>query len=275
MAAGSEGAQDPDQLVGARDSPPPPRFRGKVVVVTGAASGIGFASCRRFAREGANVALLDVDGEALDRCRDLLVDYEGDVATWTADVADEHQVADAIAAVVARFGALDILHANAGVLLPAGVEDETLERFRRTFDINVGGVFLVCRAALPFLRRGGGGSIVTTGSISGMVAEPSFLGYCTSKAAVNHLTRQIALDYAAQNIRVNAVCPGWIDTPFNHDLLRPMTESEVDAAVRAVVPMERQGTADEVAAAVTFLASDDASYITGHCLVVDGGYTLK
>ncbi len=116
---------------------------------------------------------------------------------------------------------------------------------------------------------------MTTGSISGMVAEPSLLAYCTSKAAINHMTRQIALDYATRNVRVNAVCPGWIDTPFNDFIVNAMSREELAQAVDAVVPMRRQGTAEEVAAAVAFLASDDASYITGHCMVVDGGYTLR
>ena len=108
-----------------------------------------------------------------------------------------------------------------------------------------------------------------------MIAETEFLGYCTSKAAVNHMARQLALDYAADNIRVNAVCPGWVDTPFNDEFLEGMTQVEIDALVREQVPLGRQGSAEEVAAAVLFLASPEASYITGHQLVIDGGYTIR
>lgn len=251
------------------------RFVEKTAVITGGASGIGFASARRLGREGATVALLDIDKAKLNDRVDALRAEQIDALGWQADVADEKELGRAFASIFERLGRLDVLHANAGVLLTAGAEQETLERLRRTLDVNVGGVFLACRAVLPSMRAQGGGAIVTTGSISGMVAEPDYLGYCTSKAAVNHMTRQLALDYATQGVRVNAVCPGWIDTPFNDPLNATMDPDELEAAVRVAVPMERQGTAAEVAAAVAFLASDDASYITGHCLVVDGGYTLK
>jgi NAD(P)-dependent dehydrogenase (short-subunit alcohol dehydrogenase family) len=136
-------------------------------------------------------------------------------------------------------------------------------------------MFLMARATLPAMRRRGGGAVVLTGSMSGMIAETEFLGYCTSKAAVNHMARQLALDYAADNIRVNAVCPGWVDTSFNDEFLEGMTQAEIDALVREQVPLGRQGSAEEVAAAVLFLASPEASYITGHQLVIDGGYTIR
>ena len=250
------------------------RFGGKVVIITGAASGIGLASARRFAQEGAILGLVDLDEAALGRAAETL-SSSSHVVGRVADVADEHQIAGAFDGLVAELGRVDVLHANAGVVASGGVEDENYPRFRRTLEVNVGGAFLACRAALPHIIAAGGGSIVTTGSISGMVAEPSLLAYCTSKAAINHMTRQIALDYATRNVRVNAVCPGWIDTPFNDFIVNAMSREELAQAVDAVVPMRRQGTAEEVAAAVAFLASDDASYITGHCMVVDGGYTLR
>ena len=141
--------------------------------------------------------------------------------------------------------------------------------------MNVRGMFLMVRAVIPQMRRHRGGTIVLTGSMSGMIAEPDLLAYCTSKAAVNHMTHQLALDYAADGIRVNAVCPGWVDTSFSDELLAGMSREKVDAMVREQVPLARQATAAEVAAAVAYLASDEAGYITGHLLVMDGGYTLR
>lgn len=251
------------------------RFRNKVVLVTGAARGIGRASAERFCREGASVALLDADVETAERLRQALSETGVAAQAWRCDVSDEAQVAETVSAVVARFGGLDIVHANAGILLPAGITDETVERWQRTLSINVTGIFLTLRATIPRLLERGGGAIVTTGSTAGFVAEPDFVGYCTSKAAVNHLTRQVALDYAARGIRVNAVCPGWIDTTFSDPILAGMSAEEVADAVRASVPMLRMGTPEEVAGVVAFLASDDAAYVTGHCLVMDGGVTIR
>jgi NAD(P)-dependent dehydrogenase (short-subunit alcohol dehydrogenase family) len=251
-----------------------PRFKGLTALVTGAARGIGRASAERLASEGAQVALVDVSAnveEAAAQLRRAGLAAEA----WAADVSDEDAVAAAVCEVEARLGTIDVLHSNAGVLLPASAEQESLERWERTFAVNVRGMFLTARAVIPGMRRKRSGAIVLTGSMSGLIAEPAFLAYCTSKAAVNHMARQLALDYAVDGIRVNAVCPGWVDTNFSDDLLAGMTRDEVDAMVREQVPLARQATADEVAAAVAFLASDEAAYITGHLLVMDGGYTLR
>ena len=251
------------------------RFADKVVVVTGAARGIGFASARRFAREGARACLADVDEARLEAAVAALAGEGYAVDAETVDVSVEASVESAVGAFADRHGGIDVVHAHAGVLLPAGIGAETLERWERTLSVNVTGVFLTVRAALPGLRRRGGGAVILTGSTAGIVAEPDFLSYCTSKAAVNHMARQLALDLAAERIRVNAVCPGWIDTEFNDPFIAGMSAQDVAAAVSGLVPMDRQGTADEVAAAVAFLASEDASYITGHTLVVDGGITIR
>jgi meso-butanediol dehydrogenase/(S,S)-butanediol dehydrogenase/diacetyl reductase len=251
------------------------RFDDKVVVVTGAARGIGLACARRFASEGATVCLADVDEHRLRAAAADLVHDGHTVDAEVVDVSVEASVDAVLSAFDERHGGIDVVHAHAGILLPAAVGDETLSRWERTLSVNVTGVFLTVRSALPALRRRGGGAVILTGSTAGIVAETAFLGYCTSKAAVNHMARQLALDLAAEGIRVNAVCPGWIDTEFNDEFIAGMSPAEVDAAVSEVVPMNRQGSAEEVAAAVAFLASADASYITGHTLVVDGGITIR
>lgn len=251
-----------------------PRFTGMTALVTGAARGIGRASAERLAREGARVALVDVAEDVKDTAAELRssgLKADG----WPADVSDEQAVAGTVQDVETRLGGIDVLHSNAGVLLPASAEQESLERWERTFAVNVRGMFLMARAVIPGMRRRRAGAIVLTGSMSGLIAEPAFLAYCTSKAAVNHMARQLALDYAGDGIRVNAVCPGWVDTNFSDDVLAGMTRDEVDAMVREQVPLARQATPAEVAAAVAFLASSEAAYITGHLLVMDGGYTLR
>jgi NAD(P)-dependent dehydrogenase (short-subunit alcohol dehydrogenase family) len=251
------------------------RFAGRAVVVTGAAGGIGLASATRFAQEGADVYLTDVDEARLRSATDRLR-ARGCSAEWRLlDVTDELAATAVISEIAGRHGGIDVLHAHAGVLLPAHVSEETLARWERTMAVNVTGVFLTVRAAIPALKARGGGAIVLTGSTSGMVAEPDFLAYCTSKAAVNHMARQLALDLVGFGIRVNAVCPGWIDTEFNRELIAGLSAEELQKAVSELVPMARQGSAEEVASAVAFLASTDASYITGHTLVVDGGVTIR
>ena len=190
------------------------------------------------------------------------------------DVTAPETLEHAVAGAAAAYGGLDVVHANAGILLPAAVLDERLDRWEATLATNVTGVFLTLRATIPHLLARGG-AIVTTSSTAALVAEPAFAGYCTSKAAVAQLTRQVALDLAGKGVRANAVCPGWIDTSFSDPILAGMSASEIDAEVRASVPMGRMGTVEEVAAAVAFLASDEASYLTGHCLVLDGGLTVR
>lgn len=251
------------------------RFVGKVALVTGAAQGIGRASAERLGREGARVVLLDRNEDAVEAAA-VAMRREGlEARARCCDVAVPDDIERAVAQIMSELGRLDVVHANAGILLPSAVADETLERWQMTLSVNVTGVFLTLKSTIPHLIATGGGAIVTTSSTAAFVAEPRFAGYCTSKAAVAHLTRQVALDLADQGVRANAVCPGWIDTSFSDPILVGMSPERLDNEVRAVVPMGRMGTVDEVAAAVAFLASDEASYMTGHCLVLDGGLTIK
>jgi NAD(P)-dependent dehydrogenase (short-subunit alcohol dehydrogenase family) len=248
------------------------RFEGKSIVVTGAAHGIGRACALRFASEGARVAILDVreDGEDVAaECKDA----GGDGRFYHCDVTDDGQVDSVVGRVAAEFGRIDVLHANAGRLRAGTVLETDLEEWSRIMAVNVTGMFLVIRAVVPVMQRTGGGAIITTGSISGLFGEPALSAYTASKAGVVNLTRSLAIDFAASNIRVNCVCPGWVDTGFNdpqfeHDNL---TEAQIVEQIERTVPMRRQGEPEEMAGAVAFLASSDASYITGQTLVVDGG----
>jgi NAD(P)-dependent dehydrogenase (short-subunit alcohol dehydrogenase family) len=251
------------------------RFDGRVALVTGAGHGIGRATALRLGREGARVAVADVRGDAADETRALLAAEEIEAEALPCDVSDEEQVAAAVEGAVNRFGRIDVLHSNAGVLVAGAAGETSLEDWERTFAVNVRGMFLAARAVLPVMLEHGRGAIVNTASTSGIAAEPAIAAYCASKAAVIQLTKQLAVDYSRRGIRVNCVCPGWIETGFNDPVLVGVGDDELAALVDRMVPLGRQGRPEEIAAVVAFLASDDASLVTGHALVADGGLTAQ
>ena len=249
------------------------RFSGRAVVVTGGAHGIGRASALRFASEGARVAVVDLRGDRAEQVAGECQAAGGHGHAYQADVSDPDQVAATVEQITADLGGIHVVHSNAGRLSAGSVLEVSLAEWQRIFAVNVTGMFLFARAVIPVMRAVGGGAIVTTGSISGMLGEPALAAYTASKAAVVNLTRQMAIDFAREGIRVNCVCPGWVDTGFNdpqfeHDHL---SAPDIAELIERTVPMGRQGLPEEMAAAVAFLASADASYITGQTLLVDGG----
>ncbi len=244
---------------------------GRVAVITGAGSGIGAASARRFAATGARVVVSDVndaDGEAVVAS---ITAAGGDAVYCRADVREEKDVERLMATAVERFGALHVLFNNAGIGTYAPVPELAPEIWQQVLAVNVTGVFLASRAAIPHLRRAGGGAIVNTASISGLFGDYGLAAYNASKGAVVTLTKCMAIDHARDNIRVNALCPGPIDTPLLRQVLDAMPG--IAAAYDACVPMGRIGTPEEVADVALFLASDAARFVTGTTLVVDGGLT--
>lgn len=251
----------------------PKRLVGKVAVVSGAGHGIGRASAHRMGVEGARVAVIDVRQQQAQETVALLTGDGVEAEAWKCDVSVPDEVESTIAEVVARFERIDILHNNAGVVIAGSVHTLPLEDWDRVFSVNIRGMFLMCKAVIPIMQRQGAGAIVNTASISGIVGEPHLAAYNASKGAVINFTRHMAVDYARDGIRCNCVCPGWIDTGFNDPIFAAdnLDDEGVRVLVEQGVPMNRQGSAEEVAPAVAFLASEDAAYITGHPLVVDGG----
>jgi NAD(P)-dependent dehydrogenase (short-subunit alcohol dehydrogenase family) len=251
------------------------RLNGKIAIVTGAAGGIGAATAALFVRHGARVLLADQNGDQVTATtKDI--DPEGDQTIPLAvDVQHESAVENMIRQALDRWGRLDILVNNAGVASGMDVLSATDAEFDRVLAVNVKGPLLCCKHALPAMLNAGGGAIVNVASISATCGIPGQAIYAPSKAAVAQLTRQLAIEFADRNIRVNAVSPGTIETPMIDALLRdPARRPKLDW-LRARHPIGRFGRADEVAAAILFLASDDASFITGANLPVDGGYTAQ
>jgi len=239
----------------------------KVALVTGAARGIGFATAKRFLAEGWRVALLDIDGDNLQRTYSVLARPDTTLAI-AGDVADPRTGSDAIAQIAKRFGRLDALVNNAGIAIFKPILEVTYEDWLRVLAVNLNGPFLMTQAAAPLMRDTGGGAIVNITSISGLRASTLRTAYGTSKAGLAHLTKQQAAELAALNIRVNAVAPGPVDTAMAKAVHTP----EIRADYHDHMPLNRYGREEELAEAIFFLASERASYITGQVLCVDGGF---
>ena len=249
------------------------RLDGKVAIVTGAGSGIGRATAMRFAEEGARVTCVDIDGAAVDAVAGEIGDAAHAVA---ADVSDSDQVRAYTDATIERWGGLHAVFNNAGVNIPGIFHEVPDEIVDRTLNVNVKGCIYGCRYAIPYMLRQGGGSLINTSSVNGLVAEPFLAVYATSKGAIVMLSKGIALDYAKQNIRCNAIAPGWVDTPVNYahaEMLGGL--DKVYAEIDSVQPIGRPGEPREIANVALFLASDESSFVTGSVIVADGGMTAK
>jgi NAD(P)-dependent dehydrogenase (short-subunit alcohol dehydrogenase family) len=252
-----------------------PGLKGRVVFNTGAAKGIGQAMSHAFARHGARLMLLDLDASGLQHARaQLLALYpELEVDTVVASITDDIAVEQAMAQTIARFGRVDILLNNAGISMNKPSLEVTAQEWRRTIDIDLSGVFFCSQAAAKRMVEQGGGVILSTASMFGLISAAKRAAYCASKAAVVSLCKTLAVEWAPYNIRVNAICPGYIQTTLVEELIdRGVLNAHV---ITQRTPLNRLGTPAEIAEMALFLASDCAAFVTGHAMVADGGFTAN
>jgi len=261
------------------------RLANKVAIVTGAGSigegwGNGKATAVLFAREGARIMAVDVNAAAARETAEIITSEGGDCAVCECDVSDATQVEAMVAACVEAYGRVDTLHNNVGIAELGGAVEASEESWDRVMDVNLKSVFLTCKHVLPHMVEQGSGAIVNIASITGIrwLGVP-YISYSASKAAIIQMTQSVAVEHAAANIRCNCILPGLMDTPMaRHWVVDGYSEGDIEemAAIRArQVPMGKQGDAWDVAYAALFLASDEAKYITGAQLVVDGGFTCS
>jgi NAD(P)-dependent dehydrogenase (short-subunit alcohol dehydrogenase family) len=249
------------------------RLAGKVALITGAAQGIGKGTALLFAREGAKVAVVDVDAE---RGRETVAEIEaagGEALFLERDVADEKQIQAMVAETVARFGRLDVLFNNAYWTKWGNVVELDSADWDRSLNVMLKAVYLGCKYAIPRMIEGGGGSIISTSSVHGLLAAANSAAYEAAKAGVINLTREVAVSFGHQGIRANAICPGWIITEKGEEHVRQNPAGLEQA--KAMYPVGRPGRPIDIAYAALFLASDESSFVTGHALVVDGGLTCQ
>jgi NAD(P)-dependent dehydrogenase (short-subunit alcohol dehydrogenase family) len=249
-------------------------FAGKTVLITGASSGIGRATALHFARQGAQLLLADINAEGGAETEHLVEQIGGTVDYITCDVTHPREVSAMVARALERYGSLHYAVNSAGIS-GGGMQKPILEwseeEFDRIMEVNVKGVWLCLKAQIPAIIQSGGGAIVNLASVAGLIAAPGGAAYAASKHAVVGLTRTVAIEFARRGVRVNAMCPSFIDTPMVAEVIEKDTKM-ADRTVRAS-PMHRLGTADEVASAIVYLCSDGASFINGVAFAVDGGLT--
>jgi 3-oxoacyl-[acyl-carrier protein] reductase len=257
------------------------RLKGRVAIITGANSGIGRATARLFAREGAKVVCCDIQETISPRIDQLIKEKEGGQAVFaTIDVTKPEDCERMVKVALDNFGDVDILYNNAGAGIRKKVHEHSDEEWQFVLDTNLNAMFRGARAVLPHFIKKKNGNIVTTASTFGLLASPNYPGYCATKAAIINLTREMAMDYGPLGIRINCVCPGAIETPrFRGFPPRPtlgegMTDEQRKMMGDTNKALLRMGRPEEIAYGVLFLVSDEASFVTGHALVIDGGQTI-
>lgn len=245
------------------------RLKDKVCIITGAGSGIGRGTALLFAEHGAKLVLVDRDLDGLTATQAQLP--EGTTALAVrADVSKAADITRVVENALREHGRIDVVFNNAGIMPHGDLLDFTEQSWDEVMAVNVKGMFLMCKAVIPAMLVQGGGSIINTSSVMATLTEPGYEAYTSSKAAVIGLTKAIAVSYAEKNIRCNAICPGWVDTPMNLHLLEQMGEEQLRALIKRQQPTGRMATTREVAYCVLFLASDESSGVTGSALYVDG-----
>ncbi|NEZ61369.1 SDR family oxidoreductase [Leptolyngbyaceae cyanobacterium CCMR0082] len=251
------------------------RLYKKVSLITGAGSGIGRATAECFAREGATVVAVDVNADAAQTTQEVIETAGGKCLGLGVDVSDEEQVMGAIAATVQNFGRLDILFNNAGISMLKPITETTEDDLDKLLGVNLKGVFFGCKHAITQMLTQDGGIIINIASELSLVGQPLYSGYCATKGGVLALTRALSTEWAAQNIRVNAICPGPIDTPMIHTEFNlghdPVAEEK---ATIATIPAGRLGKPSDIARVALFLATSDADFVHGAAIVADGGKTI-
>jgi len=250
------------------------RFTGKHAAITGGAKGMGFEIARRMGLEGACLAIIDIDEAALSNALQTLSADGIDVKSYHLDVTNPEEVAKTFALLIEHFsGKLDILVNNAGIADFGSVDNTESAAWDKVIAVNLTGTYLCSRSAIPAMKKSGG-TIINFGSVAGLVGIPNMAAYCASKAAVIGLTKQMAVDYISQGIRVNCICPGMIaDTDMGRQILGTDVSDEATRKRLSKYPIGRFGKPEEIAAAVLFLASDEAGFVCGSAFTVDGGMT--
>lgn len=251
------------------------RLQGRIVFVTGAGSGIGRAGAMAMAAEGAHVTVSDRDGPSAEKVAAEIIAAGGRAEALALDMTDTAAIEAALGKTVERHGRLDVLHSHAGIQIEGTLEQVTPEQMDASWVLNVRSHFVAARCVVASMRAQGGGSIIVTASNSGVQYDAQMIAYATTKHAAIAMVRQMAKDYARHNIRVNALCPGFVDTPFNAGFERQMGgRARLEDYIAGAIPMGRFASVDEIAEAIVYLASDAARFMTGHALVIDGGECL-